>query len=181
MTVLRLGQGVVFGFIVKGASSSESSDEAGVVMAWFFVILAVVLYAMALKQFVADEDPDAPPPKWLAMTRSMTSVKAFLVGFGMLAIGVKFWVFTLSAIAAIGDAELGVTSSILNFIAFVVLTELALLLVLGAAIAVPKRSQALLATVSGWLERNNRHIVIGLGAVFGTWFMIKGLTGLGIL
>jgi hypothetical protein len=37
------------------------------------------------------------------------------------------------------------------------------------------------STVSGWLERNNRHIVIGLGAVFGTWFMIKGLTGLGIL
>jgi hypothetical protein len=35
--------------------------------------------------------------------------------------------------------------------------------------------------VSGWLERNNRVIVIVLGLVFGAWFLLKALQGLGVL
>jgi hypothetical protein len=181
MTVLRLAQGIVFGFIVRGAGGSESTDGTGTVMAWFFVVLALALFAMAVRQLVADEDADAPPPKWLAMTRVITPGKAFLLGIGLLAIGAKFWVFTLSAVAAIGDADLGRGSSILTFIAFVTLTEILLLVVLGVSIVAPRQSRALLAEVSGWLERNNRYIVIGLGVVFGTWFLIKGLAGLGIV
>jgi hypothetical protein len=180
MTVLRLAQGALFGFVVQGADSSQGS-EPGVVMGWFFVVLALALYAMAIRQLVADQDPDAPPPRWLTMTRSMTPVKAFLLGVGLLAIGVKFWVFTLSAVAAIGGAGLGRTSSIVTFVAFVALTEIALLLVLTVSAVLPTRSGALLATVSDRLERNNRYIVIGLGIVFGTWFMIKGLNDLGVL
>ena len=30
----------------------------------------------------------------------------------------------------------------------------------------------------GWLERNNRPILIGVSLVFGLWFLAKGVTGL---
>jgi hypothetical protein len=33
----------------------------------------------------------------------------------------------------------------------------------------------------GWLQRNNRVVVIVLGLVFGTWFLIKALSGFGVL
>ena len=49
-----------------------------------------------------------------------------------------------------------------------------------AALA-PASSQALLERVSAWLERHNRVIVIVLGLVFGVWFLLKALSGLGVL
>ena len=34
---------------------------------------------------------------------------------------------------------------------------------------------------STWLEAHNRVIVIVVGLVFSTWFILKGLDGLGVL
>jgi len=45
----------------------------------------------------------------------------------------------------------------------------------------PSSSQALLARASVWFERHNRVIVIVLGLVFGVWFLLKALQGLGML
>jgi len=68
----------------------------------------------AYKQWSRDDDPDAPPPKWLAMIDSVTPLKAFGIGIGVVVIGAKFWVFTLTAIAVIGEAQLGQPNSTLT-------------------------------------------------------------------
>jgi hypothetical protein len=39
----------------------------------------------------------------------------------------------------------------------------------------------LLERVSDALERYNRPIMITLGLVFGLWFLVKGLAGLGVV
>jgi hypothetical protein len=55
------------------------------------------------------------------------------------------------------------------------------LTILAAAFVAPARSADTLAAVARWLERNNRQLVIALGVVFGTWFAVKALNGLGLL
>jgi len=96
-------------------------------------------------------------------------------------IGAKFWVFTLAAINAIAAADLGQGASVLAFLAFVLLAESILLLSIGVAYLLPARAGAFLDGVIGFLTRHNRVLVIVIGVVFGTWFMIKALNGLGLL
>jgi hypothetical protein len=182
MTTVRLAQGLVFGLLLGSSSDSGSTSEgSGTAVSLLLLVLAIVFYVTAAKQLLKHPDEDAPPPRWMAMVDGMQPAKAYLVGVGLLAIGAKFWVFTLGAIAAIGDAGLDQGAAVLTFLVFVILTESIHLLVVGIAYALPDRSAALLDRIKGFMETYNRAIMIVLGLVFGTWFMVKALGGLGIL
>ena len=65
------------------------------------------------------------------------------------------------------------------------MSDLALTLIplsaVGFAFAAPARADVALGRFSVLLERYNRPIMIVLGLVFGTWFLVKGLSGLGVL
>jgi hypothetical protein len=182
MTVLRLTQGLVFGFVLGGdAGAAQGDDGASLAASIVLLVLAIVLYAAAARQILKEPDEDAPPPKWMAMVDGVTPIKAFALGMGLLAIGAKFWVFTLGAIAAISAAALGPASSIAAFLGFIALAESIHLALVAYAFAAPARADATLDRFSEALKRHNRQIVIALGLVFGTWFLLKALSGLGAL
>jgi hypothetical protein len=181
MTVVRLAQGVVFGPILLSSDTDTStSDGSAVIASILLVVMAVLLLVTALRYLLVGDDPDEAPPKWLVATASMTPGKAFVLGAGLLAIGAKFWVFTLGAIAAIGEADLGRPASIATFLVFAVLAVSVQLVLIGVAVFAPARSDALLDRASAWLSRHNRVMMIVIGLVFGAWFLIKGLDGLGV-
>lgn len=183
MTLVRVLQGVLFGLVLTsdGAAADGAGAGPGPVMSTLLLVLAVLFLVMAGRQFLVDIDPDAPPPKWMTATETMAPFKAFALGVGLMLIGVKFWVFTLSAVGAIEDASLSRGASVAIFIIFVALSESAQLAVLGVAFVAPHRAEALLTAASAWLAARNRVIVIVLGAVFGSWFLVKALRGFGIL
>ena len=182
MTTVRLLQGLAFGLVFSaGSTGSNGGDGPGVVVSSLLLVMAVVFYVTAARQLLADDDPDAPPPKWMTMTETMSPRRAFLIGAGLLVIGAKFWVFTLGAVGAISDAGLGRPAAIGVFLLFVLLAESVHVVVLALALLAPARSGRVLDAASTWLAANNRAIVIVLGAVFGTWFLVKALHGLGIL
>jgi hypothetical protein len=182
MTTVRLAQGLVFGLIIgSSTSSSATSDGPGSAVSLLLLAVAILFYVAAVKQILGHPDEDAPPPKWMAKVEEATPGKAFLLGAGVLAISAKFWVFTLGAIAVIGDAGMDRPASITTFLLFVLLAESLQLAVLVVAYVLPARSSAILDRVASLLQRYNRVLVISLGLVFGTWFLVKALTGLGIL
>ncbi len=181
MTSVRLVQGVVFGLILSSSEAEVTTSQgSSVVVSTLLVVVAVLFLVTALRQLVSDDDPDAAPPKWMQAAASMTPGKAFLLGAGVLAISAKFWVFTLSAIAAIGEADLGRAMSIVTFALFAVLAVSVPLALIGTTVFAPTRSDAFLVRASDWLSRHNRVIVTVIGLVFGVWFLIKGLGGLGV-
>ena len=182
MTAVRLGQGLVFGLIVGGATTEAAGGGGpGRTVSLLLLVVAIIFYVTAVKQLLHHPDEDAPPPRWMAMVETITPGKAFGLGAGLLLIGAKFWVFTLGAVGAIGDAGLSQGSAILVFLVFVILAESIHLAVVGIAFAIPARSAAMLDALMGFLTRYNRILVIVLGAVFGTGFLVKALSGLGIL
>jgi len=182
MTTVRLAQGLVFGLILGSASETGSSSGGqGTGVSLLLLAVAILFYVAALKQLTHQPDEDAPPPKWMAKVDGATPGRAYLLGVGLLAIGAKVWVFTLSAIAVIADAGMGQGASILTFLLFVILAESTHLALLGLAYAMPDRSVAALDRVAGFLRDKNRLLVIGLGLVFGTWFLVKALSGLGVI
>ena len=112
------------------------------------------------------------------MIDSLTPLKAFGMGFGLLMIGAKFWVFTLGAIGVISQAQLGQPSSTIAYLLFVLLAESLLLLPILIRIIVPAQSKSLLDATSTWLNRYNRPIVIVVSLVFGLLFLYQGVSGL---
>jgi hypothetical protein len=183
MTAIRLLQGLVFGLLLGARRGDAGGADGGssVLISVVLLVLAILFYVVAARQLLKHPNEDAPPPKWMAMLDGVAPGKAFLLGVGLVAISAKFWVFTLGAIAAIGDAGLGMGGSILAFLLFVALAESIHLAAVGFAYAAPARADAGLARFSVLLERYNGLIMIVLGLVFGTWFLVKALTGLGII
>lgn len=82
----------------------------------------------------------------------------------------------LGAIGAIADAGLGGAGGLAVFAVFVIVAEAVHLAAIGLAVASPARAEVVLGSVSGALERHSRTVMIGLGLVFGAWFLVKSLT-----
>lgn len=182
MTTVRLAQGLLFGLILgSSAEAGSSSGGEGSGVPLLLLAVAILFYVAALKQLLRHPDEDEPPPKWMAKIEDATPGRAYLLGVGLLAIGAKVWVFTLGAISVIADAGMSQGASILTFLVFVILAESIHLALLGIAYAIPDRSSAALDRVAGFLADKNRVLVIGLGLVFGTWFLLKALSGLGLI
>jgi hypothetical protein len=108
----------------------------------------------AVKKWRKEEDPDAPPPKWME------------------ALG------GLSAIAVIEQGELSHTGNVLAYLFFLVAAQSLVLAPIIVSAVAPVQAAKLLDAIQGWLERNNRAIVIAASSIFGVWFLWKGIAGL---
>ena len=179
MTLVRLVQGVLFGLIFTGGqgASESSSEGSSWVVSTLLTVLGILLLISFYKALTGEEDPDAPPPKWMAMLDTMSPLLAFGIGAGLLLIGAKMWVFTLSAIGTIDDAALGQPASMITFVLFVLLAESLLILPILVRMILPGQSQAWLGALSSWLEAHNRQIVMVASLIFGLLFLYQGISG----
>jgi hypothetical protein len=184
MAGLRVVQGVLFGLVFAEARSHATSAGGPRILAGGLLLaIAVLFLATALRQAIAggDDDAVAAAPQWLSRVESMPGVAAFGAGAAYVALSPEKWVFTLGAIGAIADAALGPWASVLTFAAFVALTVSTGLGVFGFATLDPDRAAAVSARVGRWFERRARIVTSVLGAAFGTWFLLKALSALGLV
>ncbi len=178
----RLLQGLIFGTILHwGTRSDDSKHSNHWVVSTVLLVVALLFLVTAARELLSDEDPDAPPPRWMAMLMSASPTKAFFIGAGVVTVSVKAWVFTLAAIGVIGSADMGRIGHMTSYIAFVLLATSGNLIIIGAAAVFGDRSRAVLDRVLRWLQANDRPIVVVAGLVFGIWFGLKALRGFGIV
>ncbi len=174
-TTVRLIQGALFGFVFEAA---DADGETGIIGATLLLVLGIALLITAVKKWRKEEDPDAPPPKWRELLEGLPAAKAFGFGALLMAVAIKQWVFTLSAIAIITEAQAGMAASVLAFLLFVVGAQLLMIAPIVAYAVAPAATGKTLDAVQGWFARNERLILTGVSLVFGLWFAWKGITGL---
>jgi hypothetical protein len=174
---VRLAQGVLFGLLfgVEMAASSEDAQRLGV--STLLLIVGILLLITAVKKWQKEEDPDAPP-QWMSAIGGLSAVKALGAGALLVTAGVKQWVFTLSAIGVIGEAELGEVASTGLYLIYVLATQTLVVLPIVGYAVVPHQAARPLKAAESWLEQHNRVIVITVSLIFGVWFLYKGVTGL---
>ncbi len=179
MTLVRLGQGIVFGLIFTGGAeaSGDASEGSGWIVSTLLLVLGLLLLINAFKTWRGEPDPDAPPPKWLTMADDMSPLTAFAMGAGLILIAAKLWVFTLGAIGTIGDAQLGQPASTITYLLYILLAESLLLIPIAIRLIFPDQSTALLGATSDWLEKYNRVIVMTASLIFGALFFYNGVSG----
>jgi hypothetical protein len=107
MTLVRVAQGALFGFVLVDAMGAEGRAEPRPVVATLLLILGLLLWITAVKTLLKEEDPDAPPPRWLERLRTASPLAAFAIGAGFIAIAAKQWVFTLGALGVVAQPDRG--------------------------------------------------------------------------
>ena len=173
---VRLLQGVLFGFVF--GSDEGGADRSGVIKATLLLVIGLLMLVAAYKKWRKEEDPDGPPPKWMTTLNGLSAVKAFGMGALLMLVAIKQWVFTLSALAIIDEAQVSQLAGVLLFLLFVIGAQLLMVIPILITALAPAQAGKLLDSAQGWLERNNRLITIAVSLIFGVWFVWKGVTGL---
>jgi hypothetical protein len=177
MTV-RVVQGVLFGFVFSEATDASGEGGSDLITSTLLLVLGILMLISAVKKWRKEEDPDAPPPKWMETLGGLSAIQAFGMGTVLMVLSIKQWVFTLSAIAVIEQGELSRAGSVLTYLFFVLAAQsLVLAPILVSAVA-PTQAARMLDAIQGWLERNNRAVVIAASSIFGVWFLWMGIAGL---
>lgn len=176
--LVRFAQGLVFRYMSGSSTSAQTEERVHIVVSTLFVVGGILLWITALKKWFEEEDPDAPPPKWMAMLNSISPVKAFGLSILLMALAAKQWIFTYGALGVIREAELPNPDSAIAFLVFILGAQSLVLIPIGVYAVAPKRAPHLLEVSIQWLERNNRMIVVLVSIAFGTYFISKGITEL---
>jgi hypothetical protein len=174
----RIAYGLLFSLIVGASADSGDDARSGVIKSTLLLVLGILMLALAYKKWRKEEDPDAPPPKWMTMLSSMPPLKAFGLGALLMTIAVKQWVFTFSAIATISEAQLDGVAGALAYLFFVVAAQSLMLAPIVVTLVTPAQSARILDSALGWLERYNRPITVGVSLIFGVWFAWQGISGI---
>jgi hypothetical protein len=179
MTMVRLAQFAIFGVVLEGAMDDDVAGTSPAEGALLLVV-AVLLLVSAVRKLAKQPDEDAPPPRWMTMLSEVTPGRALFMGAGLVGLSPKLWAFTLGAAGAIADAELAPAASWAAFVIWLVAAQSPHLVALFGSLVAADRSDALLARVGGTLERRSDALMIGVGLVFGGWFLLKSLSAFGI-
>lgn len=176
-TIVRLLQGIVFGSILRSAKLGEGNSSF-IAVSMLLLVLGIFLLISAVKKLMNEDDPDAPPPKWMSTFEQATVFS--LLGMGALTtlIAPKLWVFTLSALGVIRGENLEPWNEFKIFLLYILAAEILLILPLLLYIAMPRQSAQMLHSVSKWLVKYNKQITVVASLVFGFLFLWKGLSGL---
>jgi len=175
---VRLAQGVLFGWVFGAAAQAYPDDGPQIIASTLLLVVGLLLLLTGFKKWRKQPDPDDPPPQWMAALDGLAPLKAFGAGALFVTIAFKQWVFTLTAIDVIQGAALEGIAGVGLYLFFTLATQTLVLLPIVAYAVAPQQSDRPLRAAQGWLERNNRPIVLGVSLVFGLWFLIKGITGL---
>jgi hypothetical protein len=177
MTV-RLVQGILFGYIFGAAADAYGESGSNLITSTLLLVVGIAMLISAATKWRKEPDPDAPPPKWMAVLGGLSALQASGIGALLMALSIKQWVFTLSAIAIIEQARLSHSGNVLVYLFFAVAAQsLVLAPILVSAVA-PTQAARMLDTMQGWLERNSRVIVTAVLLIFGVWLLWKGIAGL---
>ena len=171
-------EGIVFGYIFNSAAESSGDSGSSFIVSTLLLVVGILMLITAYKQWRKEDDPDAPPPKWIAMISGLSAVKAFGIGALLVAIAAKQWVFTLSALGIIGQAQMSQAENVIAFLFYVLAASSLVLAPIIVYAVVPTQSAKTLDAAQGWLERHNRVIVIAISLIFGLLFLWKGIAGL---
>lgn len=179
MTLTRLAQGALFGLLFGASPDAQAeSDGSSPVVSTLLLTVGILLLVTAFRKWRKEEDPDEPPPKWMQSLDQITPLKALGLGAMGVGIGVKLWVFTLSALAVIRAAEPEFAGGVIAYLVYIVAAQSVLILAVLFAAVAPQASSAVLQRAMDWLTKYNRPITVGVSLIFGVLFTLDGVQGL---
>jgi len=182
MTVFHLGLGGVFWVL---STRIETSIESGggqfnIIVGTVLLLLGLMLLVYALRRIFGADKGDEAAASWLDQLESVTPLRAAVVGFALLALDPRDWLFTLAAVDLIAGADLSSLESLLAYLVFVLFVLSLLIIPLVLVMITPEQSGRWITRLGAWLMRNERVIEILVATLLGAYFALAGLEMMGL-
>ena len=173
---------IVWGFVFLGlmdkVSATGESGEPSTVSLVIKILLGGLLLILALKTYLGEDDPDAPPPKLLASLDKMGPGKLFLVGILLSIIQLRFVGLILAGVMIIATAQMPAGQNLIAILILALLMVWPMLIPVVVFLAMGDRREAALQSMDSWLDRNTRIITVVVLGAFGLILLWGGLSGL---
>ena len=163
---------------LAGRLSDTGSGEASTASLAVKTILGGLLLILAVRIYLGEDDPDAPPPKWMTALEKASSGAMFGTGALLSIVQIRFVLLTLAGATIISDAHLPAVQTIIALIVLVLAVIWVQLLPIVLYVVMGDRAQAMLDSLNDWLARNQRMVNVVVLGLFGIVLLGQGLPGL---
>ena len=144
----------------------------------FFLIAGLLLLILAIRNFFVEDDPDAPPPKFMTMLAKLGPFKLFGLGIGISIIQPRFMIFVLLGASMIAEARLSTTENFISLLVLALLMVWPMLIPLVVFLVMGEHGVDAMKSMRAWLVHNQRMINVVVMGVFGVILLFLGLTGM---
>ncbi len=163
---------------LAGHISSTSSGGTSAFSEVIFLIFGLLLLILAVRNFFGEDDPDAPPPKFMTILDKMGPVKLFGVGVVLSLMQFRFIALVLVGATVIAEARLSTTENLISVLWLALLMVWPMLIPVVVFLVLGERREAAMKSMRTWLTRNKRMINVVVLGVFGTLLLVIGLIGI---
>jgi Sap, sulfolipid-1-addressing protein len=164
-------------YVLAAQGDVDTSSGASDTVSWGKVVIGVLFLMLAARQWKARPAPGAEPemPKWMAGIDALAPGKAFVLGLLLAGVNPKNLLLTLAA--AVGLAELGLSTSdvVVSLVVFVLVGSLTIAGPVVYYLLGGDQAKSRLDELKGWLAVHNAAIMAVLFVVFGVDLIAKGI------
>jgi Sap, sulfolipid-1-addressing protein len=143
----------------------------------FFLLAGLLLLVLAVRNFFVEDDPDAPPPKFMTVLAKLGPVKLFGLGIGISVIQPRFIIFVLLGTSMIAEARLSTTENIISLFVLALLMVWPMLIPLVVFLVMGERGDDTMKAMRSWLLHNQRMINVVVMGIIGLILLFLGLSG----
>jgi hypothetical protein len=141
-------------------------------------ILGGLLLILAVKSYLGEDDPDAPPPKWMAVLDKARATTLLGIGFLLSVIQLRFVLLMLAGAGSIANAQLPSVQVVISLAVLILAMIWPQLLPVVLYAVMGDRAQGMLDGLNAWLARHQRSVNVVVLGLFGLVLLGQGLTGL---
>ena len=163
---------------LAGHISSTSSGGTSAFSEVIFLIFGLLLLILAVRNFFGEDDPDAPPPKFMSILDKMGPVKLFGVGVVLSLMQFRFIALVLVGTTVIAEARLSTTENLISVLWLALLMVWPMLIPVVVFLVLGERREAAMKSMRTWLTRHKRMINVVVLGVFGILLLVIGLIGI---
>src|SRR6516225_6617809 len=144
----------------------------------FFLFAGLLLLILAVRNFFVEDDPDAPPPKFMTVLAKLGPVKLFGLGIAISIIQPRFIIFVLLGASIIAETRLSTTENLISLLFLALFMVWPMLIPLVVFLVMGEHGSDALKSMREWLLHNQRMINVVVMGIFGILLIFLGLTGM---
>lgn len=163
--------GLLDQFVSPGLKVSRSVSEG------FFLLAGLLLLVLAVRNYFVEDDPDAPPPKFMTVLAKLGPVKLFGLGIGISVIQPRFIIFVLLGASMIAEARLSTTENFISLLILALFMVWPMLIPLVVFLVMGERGDDAMKAMRSWLLHNQRMINVVVMGIIGIFLLFLGLSG----
>jgi threonine/homoserine/homoserine lactone efflux protein len=142
----------------------------------FILFAGLLLLILAVRNYFVEDDPDAPPPKFMTILAKLGPIKLFGLGIAISIIQPRFIIFVLAGASIIAEAKLSSTENIISILVLALLMVWAMLIPLVVFLVMGEHRADTMKSMRTRLMHNQRKINVVVMGIFGILMLFLGLT-----